>query len=443
MATRSQHRLNESTISRSELANGATLLVYPNPSSPSVAISGYHAAGSILETRDTAGLASLTADALNRGTPSRSFLEFSEALDDVGASLGFHADTEHAAFGGRALAEDLELLLTLATDNLANATFPDVEVTHLRDQTLAGIAYAEDNPAAIANRRFRELLYSDENPNGWPAEGYQQTVSRLEPHNLRDFHARTYSPSNLVIAVVGAVEPARVFDLATATIGTWPSSPYPRRFRSEERRQALISAEASAPTSESLCRREHVPMPGKTQTEFVLGWLGFRRSDPEYYAAVVANYILGQMGLGGRIGTNVRDTQGLAYHATSSLGASLTTQPWTLRAGINPANLDRAIEASLDEALRLAETPPESEELNLTKQALIGSLPLRLERNEGIASVLLTMETYSLGLNYLDEYPDRIRHVSAAAVSGATARIMSNPAYTLVTAGPEFEEPSG
>tara|TARA_B100001123_G_scaffold341781_1_gene387606 strand:+ start:127 stop:681 length:555 start_codon:yes stop_codon:yes gene_type:complete len=184
-------------------------------------------------------------------------------------------------------------------------------------------------------------------------------------------------------------------------------------------------------------------MPGKTQTEFVLGWLGFRRSDPEYYAAVVANYILGQMGLGGRIGTNVRDTQGLAYHATSSLDASLTTQPWTLRAGINPANLDRAIEASLDEALRLAETPPESEELNLTKQALIGSLPLRLERNEGIAGVLLTMERYSLGLNYLDEYPDRIRHVSAAAVSGATARIMSDPGYTLVTAGPEFEDPSG
>lgn len=441
MASRSKHGLSESTIFRSELANGTTLLVYPNPSSPSVAISGYHAAGSVLETRDTAGLASLTADALNRGTPSRSFLEFSQALDDVGASLGFHADTEHFALGGRALAEDLELLLKLAADNLGNATFPDVEVAHLRDQTLAGIAYADDNPAATASRRFRELLYPAESPNGWPADGYQQTVSRLEPQDLRDFHTRTYSPANLVLAVVGAVEPASVFDMATATIGAWPSSP--KSVTPQEWRQALTSSEGSAPTSETSCRHEHVPMPGKTQIEFVLGWLGFRRSDPEYYAAVIANYILGQMGLGGRIGTNVRDTQGLAYHATSSLDASLTTQPWTLRAGINPANLDRAIEASLDEALRLAETPPEADELNLTKQALIGSLPLRLERNEGIAGVLLTMERYGLGLNYLDEYPDRIRHVSASDVSGAAATIMSNPAYTLVTAGPEFERPSG
>ena len=437
MTLPSGHGISGSTVTRAKLPNGTTLLVYPNSSSPSVAISGYHAAGSVLETRDTAGLASLTADALNRGTTSLSFLEFSQALDDVGASLGFHADTEHATLGGRALAENLELLLRLAADSLAHPIFPEIEIGRLRDQTLAGIAYAEDHPATVANRRFRELLYPAESPNGWPVEGYQQTVSSLEPEDLRDFHDQAYSPANLVLAVVGAVEPASVLDLATATVGAWrpsTSAVTPQRWR-----EALRAFDSSRHTSEAAPQREHIALAGKTQTEFVLGWLGIRRSDPEYYAAVVANFILGQMGLGGRIGTNVRDTQGLAYHASSSLEAGLTTQPWTLRAGINPTNLDRAIEASLDEALRLSGTPPDADELQLTKQALVGSLPLRLERNEGIASVLLTMERYRLGLDYLNEYPSRIDQVSASDVSETTALIMRNPAYTLVTAGPEFE----
>jgi zinc protease len=438
MTAPSGHGISESTVTRAELPNGSTLLIYPNPSSPSVSISGYHAAGSVLETPDRAGLASLTADALNRGTTSQSFLESSQALDDVGASLSFHADTEHAALSGRALADDLELLLRLAADSLAHSTFPDVEITRLREQTLAGIAYAEDNPAAIASRRFRELLYPAKSPNGWPVEGYRQTVSRLEPQDLRDFHNRAYSPANLVLAVVGAVEPARVVGLAAATIGAW--GPSKSAVAPQGWHEALRTSDVPRTRPETAPQREHVAMAGKTQTEFVLGWLAFRRGDPEYYAAVVANYILGQMGLGGRIGTNIRDTQGLAYHATSSLHASLTTQPWTLRAGINPANLDRAIEASLDEALRLAETPPAADELNLTKQALVGSLPLQLERNEGIAGVLLTMERYGLGLNYLDEYPDCIRHVSASDVSETTASIMRDPGYTLVTAGPGFDQ---
>ena len=134
----------------------------------------------------------------------------------------------------------------------------------------------------------------------------------------------------------------------------------------------------------------------------------------------------------------MRDTQGLAYHASSYAGPGLTRQPWSIRAGINPANVDRAIEASLHEARQLADTPPDDEELRLSKQALIGSLPLRLERNDGIANMLLTMERYGLGLDHLGVYSGLIDAVTAEHVREATAAVMADPAYTLVTAGPEL-----
>ena len=432
----SRHAINTDSVARHTLGNGATLLVYPNPASPSVAIGAYHAAGAVLETREHAGLASLTTDALNRGTANRTFFEFSEALDHVGASLAFHADTEYAALGGRALAEDLELLLTLATDVLSHPTFPEDEVGRVREQTLTVLAHAEDSPGSRAARRFRELLYGSANPNGWPEDGYAETVREFQADDLRAFHARAYSPATLVLAVVGAVDSPAVRDLAERTIGAW--APRSATVTAAEWRQALAAADApSAAPAES--RREDIAIEGKTQTEFLLGWLGIRRTDPTYYATIVANFILGQLGLGGRIGSNVRDTQGLAYHASSYAVPGLTRQPWSIRAGINPANVDRAIQASLHEARQLADTPPDDDELHLSKQALIGSLPLRLERNDGIANMLLTLERYGLGLDHLGVYPDLIESVSADDVRDATAAVMSNPAYTLVTAGPELQ----
>jgi zinc protease len=431
-----RHAINAESVTRHTLQNGATLLVFPNPASPSVAIGAYHAAGAVLETRESAGLASLSADVLNRGTANRTYLEFSEELDQVGASLAFHADTEYAAFGGRALAEDLELLLTLSTDVLANPTFPDDEVGRVRDQTLTVLAHAEYNPGSRAARRFRELLYGPSNPNGWPEDGYAETVREFQADDLRNFHARAYAPASLVLAVVGAVDPPVVRDLAERTIGSWTAGA--DAVGRTDWRTALDSADApsSAPAEP---RREDLTIEGKTQTEFLLGWMGIRRTDPSYYATIVANFILGQLGLGGRIGSNVRDTQGLAYHASSYAVPGLTRQPWSIRAGINPANVDRAIEASLKEARQLAETPPDDEELRLSKQALVGSLPLRLERNDGIASTLLMMERYGLGLDHLGVYPALVDAVTADDVRDVTAAVMADPAYTLVTAGPELQ----
>ena len=428
--------INAQTVDRSTLPNGLTLLVYPNPSSPSVAVAGQHAAGAILETADMCGLACLTADALSRGTTTRSFLQFSSELDGVGASLVFGAGVEQAGFHGRSLAEHLEVLFRLAADGLQNPSFPDEDVNRLRDQVLTGIAQVEDDPSALSARRFQELLYGPENPYGRPEEGYRETVRGLSPQALRDFHARSHSPSTLTIAVVGAVEAHEVRDLAARYFGDWRSPPDAVTRRTWHDHIARYESAARAEAAEP--QRADLTIAGKTQTEFTLGWLGIRRTDPAYYATMIANFILGQLGLGGRIGANVRDQQGLAYHAASYVEAGHARLPWSIRAGTNPANVEQAVGSSLEEARGLCERPPTDEELRLTKQAMIGSLPLRLERNDGIAGMLLTIERYRLGLDYLARYPDLINRVSGPDVQDVAAAVLARPGYTLVTAGPEL-----
>ena len=427
--------LGPDTVARSTLANGIVLLVYPNPSSPSVAIAAQHAGGAILESEDDCGLAGLTADGLNRGTASRSFMEFSAELDDVGAALNFGAGIEYGSFSGRALAEDLDVLLRLAADGVRHATFPDDEVQRLRDQALTGIAHVENNPGALADRRFRELLFGRDNPYGRPDEGYAETMRDLTPDDVRAFHAASYDPESLVLAVVGAVTPDHVQDLAARYFEDWQG---PGSGAAQRQREAIREFDTAATTAGGV--REDLSMAGKTQTEFTLGWPGVRRLDAEYFAVMIGNYILGQLGLGGRIGANVRDAQGLAYHATSHTEAGHARMPWTIRAGVNPVNVARAVTSGLTEARRLMDEPPTDEELRLTKQAMIGSLPLRLERNGGIAGMLLTIENYGLGLDYLERYPDIVEAVTADDVQQAAARLLDPEATTLVTAGPELPD---
>lgn len=427
--------LGPDTVARSTLANGIVLLVYPNPSSPSVAIAAQHAAGAILESEDDCGLAGLTADGLNRGTDTRSFMEFSAELDDVGAALNFGAGIEYGSFSGRALAEDLDVLLRLAADGVRHATFPDDEVQRLRDQALTGIAHVENNPGALADRRFRELLFGRDNPYGRPDEGYADTMRTLTPDDVRAFHAASYDPESLVLAVVGAVTPDAVQDLAARYFEDWRG---PGSGAAQRQREAIREFDTAATTAGGA--REDLSMAGKTQTEFTVGWPGVRRLDAEYFAVMIGNYILGQLGLGGRIGANVRDAQGLAYHATSHAEAGHARMPWTIRAGVNPVNVAKAVTGGLTEARRLMDEPPTDEELRLTKQAMIGSLPLRLERNGGIAGMLLTIETYGLGLDYLERYPDIVEAVTADDVQRAAARLLNPEAYTLVTAGPELPD---
>ena len=427
--------LGPETVARSTLANGMVLLVYPNPSSPSVAVAAQHAAGAILETEDDCGLAGLTADGLNRGTATRSFMEFSAELDDVGASLNFGAGIEHGSFSGRALAEDLDVLLRLAADGLRKSIFPDDEVERLRDQALTGIAHVENNPGALADRRFRELMFGRDNPYGRPDEGYADTMRALTPTAVRDFHAEAFDPASIVLAVVGAVTPDAVRDLAARYFEDWRG---PGTDAAERQRAAIRTFDTAATTAGGV--REDLSLAGKTQTEFTLGWPGVRRLDPAYFPVMMGNYILGQLGLGGRIGANVRDAQGLAYHATSHAEAAHARMPWTIRAGVNPVNVPKAVTSGLAEARRLMDEPPTDEELRLTKQAMIGSLPLRLERNGGIAGMLLTIENFGLGLDYLMRYPDIVEAVTADDVQQAAARLLDPEAYTLVTAGPELPD---
>jgi zinc protease len=227
------------TITRVELPNGIVVLVYENPTSPAVVVSGAVWAGAMSEAAEQAGLSSFTAGMLMRGTERRTFAQINEALEAVGAQLGFRSGVHTATFGSKALAEDLDLLLDILADCLQRPIFPPEEVETLRGQILTGIQRRAHDTGSMAELTFDALLYPG-HPYGRSVQGYEETVPGLSRDDLAAYYRAHYAPEGMMVVVVGAVPAEAVLDRVQAALGGWqapgarraprPTAAFPRRW---------------------------------------------------------------------------------------------------------------------------------------------------------------------------------------------------------------------
>lgn len=413
-------------ITRVELPNGIVVLTRSNFNSASVVINGYLPCGSQYDPLDKLGLAGFTARALMRGTSRYDFHTLHDMLESAGASLGFSANVHTVTFGGRALAEDLPLLLNLLSSCVREPTFPIEQVERLRAQLLTSLAIRAQDPAEMAELTFDALLFPD-HPYGRSEDGYPETIQKITREDLAVFHQAYFRPQGMVLVVVGAVTAEEVMTQVSAALGDWsaPST------ADEENLPAV------KPPAQSV--RQHVPLPDKAQTELIIGTLGPKRNHPDYLPASLGNNILGQFGMMGRIGEVVREKAGLAYYAMSSLNAWMVAGSWEVNAGVNPANLERAIALIQEEIRRFVREPVSEEELRDSQSHFIGRLPLSLESNAGVAGAILNMERFNLGLDYLQRYPQQVLAVTREQILEVARRYLDPERLIIVSAGPPLE----
>ncbi len=411
------------TIRREELPNGVVVLIRENFSSPSIVVSGYLPVGALANTADTAGLAFMTAIAMTRGTRTRSFHQIFESIESIGAHLSLYGGTHSTAFQGKALAEDLGLLLELLADVLQNPSFPKTEFERLRAQQLTALAIREQDTGARAQMAFNTLVYRD-HPYGLSTGGYVETISELTHSDLRRFHREYFGPSGLVITIVGGVEAERVLDLVTSTLGQWKT----------KQRLKMPNLPKLKPLLKS--RRVEVRLDGKAQSELVIGAAGPSRNDDEYLAAAMGNSILGRFGMMGRIGEAVRVSAGLAYYAYSAISGGPGPGPWQVVAGVNPKDENRAIEIVHKEIKRFTSRRVSDEELFENKANFIGRLPMQLESNEGVAGAISNIERYSLGLDYYQRFQNRVAGITCDQVLTVGKRYLDPDRLAVAIAGP-------
>jgi zinc protease len=177
-------------------------------------------------------------------------------------------------------------------------------------------------------------------------------------------------------------------------------------------------------------------MMNKVQADIAYGFTTIVRSDPRYYAFTLMNNALGQYGIGGRLGDNIRERQGMAYYVFSSFDANIVEGPLVVRAGVNPANVERAIQSIDEEIRRMATDGMTPDELGDCKQYLIGSIPRLLETNGAIATFLHTAEFFGLGLDHDLRLPALLDAVTLDEVNAAARATLAANRASVVVAGP-------
>ena len=410
-------------ITREVLPNGVTILTRENFNSPTISIKGYINSGSLFDTDEKLGTSYLTANSLMTGTVQHDFQSLYNEVESVGARLGFSSGTLSTSFSAHSLSEDLALMLNLISESLRSPTFPQKEFNRLKNQLLTGLEIRSQDTGAMASLLFDQITYAG-HPYERPDEGYPETVQAIERDDLENFYNRTFGPQGMVIAIVGAVDSAAAVDTVRETLGDW----------NNENQESLPEIPPVQPIQQTM--KKALSIPGKSQSDVVMGCLAPDRLSPDYFPLRLGNNILGEFGMMGRLGHAIREEAGLAYYAYSSLSATIGPGAWEMIAGVNPKNVDQTIELAKAEVTKFVSEPVTVDELSDSKSLFLGRMPLILESNDGVAISLLNMERFNLGLDYFLNYPKLIEAVTAEEILQTSRKYLDPDRLAIAIAGP-------
>ena len=409
--------------SRTVLGNGAVLLTKSTHTTPAVTISLAMRAGSATDPAGKPGTTWLLSRVIDRGTTTRSAADIAEELDSRGITLSIGVTRHLFSLVCTCLADDFEPVLALLGEMLISPSLPDDEIATRKGEVITSIRQDDDNPAVRASEALMALLYPNEHPYGRRTKGTIDIVERLTRDDLVRHHAERFAPSELTAVVVGDVEAGRATEVAARVLGGW-------------RRPAPAPLQLPPVVPATTRQRLVIPMMNKSQADIAYGFTSITRRDPAYYAFWLMNNAFGQYAIGGRLGDSIRERQGMAYYVSSALDANVVEGPLAIRAGVSPANVDRAV-ASIDEEIaRLVNEGLAPQELDESRRYLIGSIPRALETNAAIANFLQVEEFFGLGLDYDVRLPDLLNAVALDDANAAARRVLDPSRAIFVVAGP-------
>ena len=408
------------------LANGLTVYALEYHEQPIIAVRLMITAGAERDPEDLPGLASFTADLLNKGTKTRNATQIAESVDQVGASLEASANMESTNVTARALVDSVNVAFELMNDIVMNPAFSAEELARAQQQAESNLAANLQDPDFLADAVYERVVFG-KHPYAHLQGGTPGSIPRIRRDDLAKFHATYYAPNISALAIVGDLPTSDAFKLAEQWFGGWQKKEVPPR------------AEVAIPQQQGR-RIVIIDKPDSVQTEIRVGHTTVPRKDPDYFNVLVTSYVLGGSG-SGRLYRALRVERGLTYGAYAAVEPHRGPGDFYSTTDTRTAKTGEALNLVLEQIqkLRAAEIP--ADELGNAKSYIIGSFPLTIEVPNDLANRLTTVFLYELGDDYLKTFRDRLAEVSAKDVLRvSTERISAeNAAVVLVGKADEFK----
>lgn len=406
--------------------NGLSAWLVQAPAQPIIAVNLlFKNAGSTTDPKGKEGRASLASALLTEGAAKRDALAFNTVLEAHAISLNAGVDDDVLRVSMKHLSEDKVLAFSLLADALAAPRMDRDALEREREATIAGLKQASQQPGWLLARSSAEGTFPLHS-YARPASGTEASLARISRSDVLDYARAHLTRDNMILSVAGDITPEELTALMDTHFSTLPE-----KFTGE----AAVK-DANLPTTGTT---KHTPLSiPQTMVRMVLP--GLKRDDPDFMAAHVMNYILGDGSLNSRLGEEIREKRGLAY----SVGASLEPMDHAGLLSIEFATrndqAEDAIAVAKQTLTEFVEQGISEHELADAKQYLNGSFIMRLDSNAEIAGLLTLMQRYNLGKDYLDRREALINAVSREEVQKVAERLILPERLLVFTVGGESKK---
>ena len=407
-------------IQKRTLSNGLPVWIVELHKVPVVHVSLVVKAGSGADVRNKFGVAHLTAEMLDEGAGARDALQIADGIDYLGASLSASSTFDAAFVELHVPVARLGSALPIMADVALRPSFPEKELQRVREELLASIVQAQDDPEALVQFAFPRLVFGPQHRYGTMPFGTAASVKSFTVADLRQFHAAHYVPSNAALIVTGDVTAASVVARLESAFGAWkgtapPAVPVPPAPQLTSRKVYLIDK------------------PGAAQSQIRVGWVGVPRSTPDYFALRILNTVLGGA-FTSRLNQNLREEHGYAYGASSAFDMRGSAGPFYAEAAVQTDKTAEALTEFFKE-LDAIRKPIPAGELDKAKNYVALRLPRNFETTENLAGSLAQVFVYNLPADYYATFTDRVRAITTADAQRAAERYLQPDKFAVVVVG--------
>lgn len=402
--------------------NGARAYFIETHALPMVDVSLVFNAASAREPANRQGLAMLTSDMLLEGSAGMDSKAIAEGFEDRGAKVGTSSHRDMALVSLRSLSEKqyLDPVVELLAKVISGPTFPEKNLAREKARSLQSLDHSLQQPNTVGKRRLYEQLYKD-HPYANHSLGTHDSLKAISRDDLVAFYRQYYVASNMVIAVVGDLDLVEAKALVKQISEKLPKG----------------KAAAILPNVSAIRNAEHrIDFPS-TQSHVMTAYLGIKRDDPRHLALKVGNYSLGGGGLQSRMMDEIRGKRGLSYGAYSYFIPMQQNGPFIASLSTKNDTVEEAYSVSKEVIDSFLKTGPTEKELELAKKNITGGFPLTIDSSKKLVSTLAAIGFYSLPVDYLDTYIERVNALDRKEVTDAMQSVLgaANRVTVIVGAG--------
>jgi zinc protease len=409
-------------VHRFKLANGITLLVREDHSIPTVSMRAIFPGGLRSETEATNGAFAFITELLPTGTEKLSSRELALEIAEMAGSIsGFNGKN---TFGVKAdfLARFFDDGLRLVRDIIMTPAFDETEAEKIRPELLAQLKQQDDSLPSLAFREFNRMLFQG-HPYALNTAGSEPAIKNFTTSQLKRIYREHSRPDRMVLAVSGDVKAAEAKELADRYFGAWTGQAVENNAVQESFLPPAV------PASPEIFAVER----DKEQVHIVIGFLGAPLTSADRYPLEIIETILS--GQSGRLFSELRDKQSLAYSLSAFTLFGLDTGSFGIYIGTSPDKKDEVIKALWRELTLMQEEPVRAEELAKAKNLLISQYELGLQTRGAQAMEMGLNETYGLGQDYGNRYIAELEKIDEQRVLEAARRYIQSDHYVMVTVG--------